>query len=659
VKSVLTYLTLLIALFSFISNVYHLLNKDQSELSTYIADDAFYYFCIARNVLENGKLSFDGDSLTSGFHPLYLLYLLPILQNFASLQTELFLKIILSGSFFNWLIAGIIIFFLTKKITNSIGAAVATLFWFSNPFVFLNTTSCVEVSLSTLFLSLFIFINIYYLKAERASFYYGILSGLTGSFAILSRLDNIFFVIFTIFIVLIIRIFSRKQITKKGFLPYISTFIALSLFPLTGYLIWQKSYSAGFFPSSSQAIRQHTSIYIANHFTDYIKDISTIYLKSLYYYVGVPIIILGFFCLIHFIFKRKNITIFHSSENNRLIGYTITLIIPCAITGLFYIFYLHHLQPWYLQSTLLICSILTGIMFYNFYSILESKSKYYSLIFSIIFIVALTLSNITSPFSFSKTPLFPWQKEMYNLTKWIDDTLPEGSKTGSFNAGIYGFFSGKDIINLDGVVNDDALSALRSVKLDDYILKENIDYIMDYKKSIDEYLIHTRSWSYPGFFEVMRFKGNWMNSDIMVLKRMKGNPSVNASFLKGWDKLETWKKNFTFNWIIKNNADLKVDIFDTKSLTGLELAILPITALLEATEKQTMKVYFNGVPLGITILDNKWTRYEYSIPQEIFKSGANILSFEFSVLLSPSSHTGGKMSDKRELAAALSELGFY
>ncbi|MFB6264271.1 MAG: hypothetical protein ABEL76_11705 [Bradymonadaceae bacterium] len=41
------------------------------------ADDAYYYFGIARNVWQRGMVSFDGLEPTSGFHPLWLANLLP------------------------------------------------------------------------------------------------------------------------------------------------------------------------------------------------------------------------------------------------------------------------------------------------------------------------------------------------------------------------------------------------------------------------------------------------------------------------------------------------------------------------------------------------------------------------------------------------------
>jgi hypothetical protein len=50
---------------------------DNRQLLSAFEDDAYYYFKIARNVAQQGQLTFDGQSITNGFHPLWLLVLVP------------------------------------------------------------------------------------------------------------------------------------------------------------------------------------------------------------------------------------------------------------------------------------------------------------------------------------------------------------------------------------------------------------------------------------------------------------------------------------------------------------------------------------------------------------------------------------------------------
>jgi hypothetical protein len=55
-----------------------LFTQSIENLLNIVPDDAFYYFKIAENVAQTGKLTFDGFSNTNGFHPLWLLFILPI-----------------------------------------------------------------------------------------------------------------------------------------------------------------------------------------------------------------------------------------------------------------------------------------------------------------------------------------------------------------------------------------------------------------------------------------------------------------------------------------------------------------------------------------------------------------------------------------------------
>ncbi len=49
-----------------------------SSLVTRFADDAYFYFKIARNIVESGRVTFDGTTATNGFHPLWMGLLVPV-----------------------------------------------------------------------------------------------------------------------------------------------------------------------------------------------------------------------------------------------------------------------------------------------------------------------------------------------------------------------------------------------------------------------------------------------------------------------------------------------------------------------------------------------------------------------------------------------------
>jgi hypothetical protein len=70
----------------------------------------------------------------------------------------------------------------------------------------------------------------------------------------------------------------------------------------------------------------------------------------------------------------------------------------------------------------------------------------------------------------------------YTMARWIDDNLPESAVIGSWNAGQLAFFSGRTVVNLDGLVNDQAYAGRLKAGLPviDYLDSEGITHLADY-----------------------------------------------------------------------------------------------------------------------------------------------------------------------------------
>jgi len=68
------------------------------------------------------------------------------------------------------------------------------------------------------------------------------------------------------------------------------------------------------------------------------------------------------------------------------------------------------------------------------------------------------------------------------LGNWVElgPRIPSDRKLGAFQAGIYSYFGRRDVVNLDGVVNPAAHAALEQKRLHEYIRSEHIDYILDW-----------------------------------------------------------------------------------------------------------------------------------------------------------------------------------
>src|SRR5690242_6581016 len=51
---------------------------DNGLTKWFTSDDAYYYFKVAQNISEGRGITFDGISLTNGFHPLWMAVCIPI-----------------------------------------------------------------------------------------------------------------------------------------------------------------------------------------------------------------------------------------------------------------------------------------------------------------------------------------------------------------------------------------------------------------------------------------------------------------------------------------------------------------------------------------------------------------------------------------------------
>lgn len=84
------------------------------------------------------------------------------------------------------------------------------------------------------------------------------------------------------------------------------------------------------------------------------------------------------------------------------------------------------------------------------------------------------------------------------LARWIDANLEPGARLAAFNSGELGYFSGRSVTNLDGLINSYAYREYRrgGGSVADYLLREKIDYFVDYQsdEAIDRIteLIHTQ-----------------------------------------------------------------------------------------------------------------------------------------------------------------------
>jgi len=195
-----------------------------------LADDAFYYLEIAKNILAGNGATFDGVIKTNGFHPLYMALCVLINALVTPESTPKAAMIFLS---FIGALNIFLLYLLGKKLGGETAGIGAAFFWAIHPFTQFIELMGVEAPLA---LALILTTCLWWLrikKENQSSTANWIILGILTGLCFLGRTDSIFF-IFPLAIEVIV-VFRHKinEQWRKIFLSGVVSFLVIS-----PWLIW-------------------------------------------------------------------------------------------------------------------------------------------------------------------------------------------------------------------------------------------------------------------------------------------------------------------------------------------------------------------------------------------------------------------------------------
>jgi hypothetical protein len=148
------------------------------------ADDAFYYFVVAQHIVRDGRSTFDGFTLTNGYHPLWMALLALQYKTLGqSLLVTRCMEFVLGG-------AALLLTLLFVRLPNALLSILFTLGFYA----VLNRVSLngMETALFVCCFSLFLYVSASHLAENRVS---GLIEGLLAGAVIASRIDAVVFVL--------------------------------------------------------------------------------------------------------------------------------------------------------------------------------------------------------------------------------------------------------------------------------------------------------------------------------------------------------------------------------------------------------------------------------------------------------------------------------
>lgn len=494
-----TVLTLLIVRFAFFALSPH------KDIIGVIPDDAFYYIQMAFHRSRDGTWTFDGTAPATGFHFLHGYFLVLIFKLFPDADwIDLYWIISISSC----LAISTSVYFLGKAVSDLYRApsALASALPFLSFPIIMQSTAMMEAWLVIFFSSLTVFLIVKQRETSTPSLTALCLIGILGS---LSRSDygmlpGILFVsIFT---------FERFRITPavaRISAILFGAIIGLSLLTLHNYLI------SGQLTQASAQIKLLWSSISGHSIQPAIQLFLSISLPSIDLIARQSE--LALLAILLLTVTACSIATLKSVKTN---NHTLpaALLVGCFFTIVGYIaFYRQNssaLQPWYASNFITPIAIVTAAIFHFL------TGRWNAIPTGLAFTVFL-LSGLKNIF------YIPWphQSGMMEAGAYIRD-LDKNSRFAAWNAGIISYFSGKPVINIDGLTNDEILPYIKNNRLISYLKEKNINYIVDYKEMIDSKSLRQRG----GYDDKRIFRcitplrpidgtnTNWANSRLTLFK---------------------------------------------------------------------------------------------------------------------------------------------
>jgi len=439
-----------------------------------LPDDTYYYFSIARNIVETGSVSIDGIHTTNGFHPLWLFLLLPIFSlPLNSIDLHVHLALTLTSVLDSLAIP--VIWLIARNITRNEGASLfAALCYALNPVAILQGTNGLETGLAQCLLVCFWLLLVRWMDNPRSRNRM-VFAGVVGGLMLLARNDTVFF--FGAGVLAWLLLTGVRQGWKSAFtVSIIAIIINIPWYLASRWLLGSWVQDSGL--AVPYAIQERWTI---NHgpalYPRLLEGIRQIFLPpywlrgdptGLPLFIGIALWIIVLSVLINYWVKSRDLP-------------SMAAILPAIAAGVMLILFHGGLRwyprPWYffvLSAAWPVAAALAISLSSNPVKILRFAYP------------AIVAYFVLSGMIFWQNGLYPWQEDFIKASYWMKENTPSDARIGSFNAGIYSYYSDRTIVNLDGVVNHDAFIAIQGKRILPFLDKIGVDYLVDSDMAVTE-----------------------------------------------------------------------------------------------------------------------------------------------------------------------------
>lgn len=447
---VLPFLLVMIALLVRLWLVWQPLDR----LITILADDAFLYFQIARNVAGGAGPAFDASGPTNGFHPLWLLLISPI-WIVADGDLAVHLALTLAAVF--GAASGVLVYLLGYRLGGRLVATVAAAVWAILPSAVLLSADGMETSLVVMCALLVLNSAGRYQDEMQTS--RAVALGLAGGMMLLARTDTVF--LFALVGLWIVAIAPGDRKLAHGLCV-----AGIAAVPLMPWLVWNL-YTFGTIVQVS-AVAVPTALKGTS-----VDKRGKIGLLDA---VGPTLDLYGgLFSSIPFVLLLAK------DLSCRWRQAILPLFIPLTALGALMIAHgaiRGSPRHYYFALLTVVLTLSAGL-------VLSRGVKAPRLrVLGVVLALGMFLLDNARVVAIRWNGDYPAQTAMLAAARSLNQ-LPEDGVVGAWNAGILGYYGGLPVINLDGIVSNAAYVAMVNSELGTYALSQNVTHIIDFTRYPD------------------------------------------------------------------------------------------------------------------------------------------------------------------------------
>ncbi|MCS7253522.1 MAG: glycosyltransferase family 39 protein [Armatimonadota bacterium] len=491
-------------------------------------DDACYYAAIAFNIANGNGPTTDGIHMTNGFQPLWAFMLVPIYALGTSKESAI--NIAMTTLALLSTLTGLVLFLLAKQLWDERVALWTAFFWMTSPTVLRQSLNGMETGLYVFMLSVAALLVVRHSSNAKPAMLQPIAIGFVLSLIVLSRIDGLPFAIAGMIACAAgwakqRRSNSRQPNSLKGILQFsvnsftvriiaISVAFALPLFPWFAYSI---TVVGKVIPESGEAVRCLSLAYIgavdegitwrvlrysfAQAASTLLRAQQWNFIKAkLVYAFGSygAMLFIAALLLLALLISLWLFRVGYFHEVVRMLRGIFKLWFWIFHAGIVILVYsLYQFGWWFFPRYffvatplgIIVGSVLAEALRLSMEKLSCRRRLRHISTLSVVAIVLLQLVQLYVGWHYMQVRAFGGFEEYLNVALWLKEHTPKDARIGMFQSGTASYLSERTVINLDGVVNGDALKAMLDKQMLKYVVSQGITYIADWEELIQTLLI--------------------------------------------------------------------------------------------------------------------------------------------------------------------------